>query len=344
VIAANRSLLMTLVATNFLGQNTAAIAATETQYAEMWAQDASAMYGYAGSSASATTLAAFTSPAPTTNPGGLAGQAAAVAQATGTSAATNTQTVLSQLTSAVPTALQGLASPLQSTSSTSGLTAILQSLGLTSSPLGYADAGLASADLGATSGAWGSAADADAAMLAADREITGDHELITGTLGQITGMESRIMNRFDQLGVVRSAVSTGLGQATSIGGLSVPMSWAAATSATRPVAMALPTASLSTTPEVFAGSQGSLFSEMALASMAGRAIGGTVSPCRRERGWATTRTRAAPPHRLLGDPVAGITAELRERAELLRELATLRDSGILTDEEFSKEKRRLLGQ
>jgi hypothetical protein len=47
---------------------------------------------------------------------------------------------------------------------------------------------------------------------------------------------------------------------------------------------------------------------------------------------------------LLGDPVAGITAELRERAELLRELATLRDSGILTDEEFSKEKRRLLGQ
>jgi PPE-repeat protein len=152
------------------------------------------------------------------------------------------------------------------------------------------------------------------------------------------------MNRFDQLGAVRSAVSTGLGQATSIGGLSVPMSWAAATPATRPVAVALPTASLSATPEVFAGSQGSLFSEMALASMAGRAIGGTVSPGRRERVGATTRTRAAPPHRLLGDPVAGITAELRERAELLRELATLRDSGILTDEEFSKEKRRLLGQ
>ncbi len=53
-IAANRSLLAALVATNFLGQNTPAITATEAQYAEMWAQDAAAMYGYAASSASAS--------------------------------------------------------------------------------------------------------------------------------------------------------------------------------------------------------------------------------------------------------------------------------------------------
>lgn len=99
VIAANRSLLMALIATNVLGQNSPAIAASETQYAEMWAQDAGAMYAYAGSSASATTLTPFTPPAPTTNPGGLTGQAAAVVQATGTSTAANTQAVLSQLTS-----------------------------------------------------------------------------------------------------------------------------------------------------------------------------------------------------------------------------------------------------
>ncbi|WP_152531638.1 PPE family protein, partial [Mycobacterium sp. UM_CSW] len=59
VIAANRALLMSLLATNFLGQNTAAIAATEAQYAEMWAQDAAAMYGYAGSSAAASALTPF---------------------------------------------------------------------------------------------------------------------------------------------------------------------------------------------------------------------------------------------------------------------------------------------
>jgi PPE-repeat protein len=53
VVATNRSLLMSLIATNLLGQNTAAIAATETQYTEMWAQDAAAMYGYAGQSSAA---------------------------------------------------------------------------------------------------------------------------------------------------------------------------------------------------------------------------------------------------------------------------------------------------
>ena len=50
VIAANRVLLANLIATNFLGQNTPAIAVTEAQYAEMWAQDAGAMYTYAASS------------------------------------------------------------------------------------------------------------------------------------------------------------------------------------------------------------------------------------------------------------------------------------------------------
>src|SRR5271165_3175588 len=62
VIAANRVLLMTLIATNFFGQNTPAIAATEAQYAETWAQDAVAMYVYAGLSASATALTPFASP------------------------------------------------------------------------------------------------------------------------------------------------------------------------------------------------------------------------------------------------------------------------------------------
>ena len=43
VVAANRSLLMALLATNFFGQNTPAIATTEAQYSEMWAQDTGAM-------------------------------------------------------------------------------------------------------------------------------------------------------------------------------------------------------------------------------------------------------------------------------------------------------------
>jgi PPE-repeat protein len=89
VIAANRVLLTTLIATNFFGQNTPAIAATEAQYAEMWAQDAAAMYGYAGSSAIATELTPFASPAESTDPAALAAQSAAVAQAAAKPVATS---------------------------------------------------------------------------------------------------------------------------------------------------------------------------------------------------------------------------------------------------------------
>ena len=90
VIAANRVLLVTLIVTNFFGQNTPAIAATEAQYAEMWAQDATAMFGYAGASAVATQLTPFTEPAQTTDQGGLAAQAAAVGQAVAAPAGTST--------------------------------------------------------------------------------------------------------------------------------------------------------------------------------------------------------------------------------------------------------------
>jgi PPE-repeat protein len=88
LIVANRVLLATLVATNFFGQNFPAIAATEAQYAEMWAQDATAMYGYAAASAIATELTPFGEPAQATDQGGLAAQAAAVSQAIATPAGT----------------------------------------------------------------------------------------------------------------------------------------------------------------------------------------------------------------------------------------------------------------
>ncbi|MGH3562236.1 MAG: PPE family protein, partial [Mycobacterium sp.] len=99
VIAANRAQLAALVATNFLGQNTPAIAATEAHYREMWAQDAAAMYGYAANSATAAQVTSFTPPPQNTNPAGLAGQANAVAQALSVSAGGHAQ--LSQLISTV---------------------------------------------------------------------------------------------------------------------------------------------------------------------------------------------------------------------------------------------------
>jgi PPE-repeat protein len=117
VIAANRVLLATLVATNFFGQNTAAIAATEADYAEMWAQDAGAMYNYAASSAIATALSRFSSPPNTTTPGAVGNQSAAVAQATATPAGDSAQSIsatIPQLLSsaAVPQAAAGSSSTI----------------------------------------------------------------------------------------------------------------------------------------------------------------------------------------------------------------------------------------
>jgi PPE-repeat protein len=119
MVTANRTELAQLVATNVFGQNTATIGATESEYEQMWAQDASAMYGYAGSSSSATRLNQFSQPPQTTNATGSSTQAAAVAQATGTSAAGNSQATLSQAMSAVPKQLQSLASSGSSSSSSS---------------------------------------------------------------------------------------------------------------------------------------------------------------------------------------------------------------------------------
>jgi PPE-repeat protein len=113
VIAVNRAQLTMLVATNLFGQNTPAIAATEAQYAEMWAQDAAAMYGYAASSAGASQLTPFAAAPQTANP------PAAVTQAAGSFAGA-AQASPSQLGSTITGALQSLASPLQGLASPSG--------------------------------------------------------------------------------------------------------------------------------------------------------------------------------------------------------------------------------
>ncbi len=112
VVTANRAQLAMLVATNVLGQNTAAIAANEAHYGEMWAQDAAAMYGYAGSSATAATVQQLTPPPETASPAAAAQQGSAVAQATSTSAGAGVQSTLQQVISSVPTSLNQLTSPL----------------------------------------------------------------------------------------------------------------------------------------------------------------------------------------------------------------------------------------
>jgi PPE-repeat protein len=101
-IAANRALLAALVATNFLGQNTPAIMMTEALYVEMWAQDAAAMYGYAGASQVAVAVTPFIAPPQTTNPDGTSSQADAVAKAAAAPAG-QAATVAQNAVSSAPT-------------------------------------------------------------------------------------------------------------------------------------------------------------------------------------------------------------------------------------------------
>ena len=247
MIAANRAQLASLVATNVLGQNTPAIMATEAQYMEMWAQDAAAMYGYAGSSAAASKVTPFAAPQQITNPTALAGQAAAVTQATGTSAG-NTQATLSQLVSTLPTALQGLAAPASTTSSTSattGLTGLVDQVFGTDTPLGSilnstflgtaTSAGsnellsvgqtgsfLTSFSSLAQLGQSASGAAGDAVGAAGDAAGAAG-----GAAGAASGLGSGALGDLGALGGL-GGVSAGLGRGASIGSLSVPPTWAPA--------------------------------------------------------------------------------------------------------------------
>ncbi|WP_108920970.1 PPE family protein [Mycobacterium montefiorense] len=86
VVVANRTLLANLVAGNVVGQNSPAIAATDAEYADMWARDAEAMGDYATASNSAAQMTPFTSPRTNTTPDAVAGQNQTVNQAANSAA------------------------------------------------------------------------------------------------------------------------------------------------------------------------------------------------------------------------------------------------------------------
>ena len=198
LIAANRAQLAMLVATNFLGINTPAIMATEAQYAEMWAQDAAAMYGYAGSSAAAATLTPFTAPQQNTNPAGLGAQGAAVTNSTGTSAGTSVETIIQQI-------LDNINKALEPDVVNSGISAYATIPTIILSALS------------SLSGSGGTAAESTAAALT---DVSAGLSKVAGTLGSVGSAQ------------VGGAVSAAIGRAATVGALSVPSTWGTLTSAT----------------------------------------------------------------------------------------------------------------
>lgn len=226
LIAANRIQLATLVATNFFGQNAPAIAATEAHYAEMWAQDAAAMFSYAASAEIASQVTPFGPPPQTANPGGVATQGASAVQALGQGAA---QATVNGLMEAVPGAAQSVIPPV-----IADVLADLGALGVT--PVGTA---LTVAIIAAFIPEYLIAG----AALPSPFGL-GDASPMSVAAGIPLGL-APTLSATGSAGLA-SAMSAGLGNASSVSGLSVPKAWATAAPEMRLASAELPAPALAT--------------------------------------------------------------------------------------------------
>jgi PPE-repeat protein len=260
----------------------------------MWAQDAAAMYAYAGQSAVATKVTPFATPAQTSNPAASAIQGTAVNNAVTTAAATSSsQNVLHQLVSSTPSSLQSLATPAATTtnpfasfwSSSNPLfnNPIFQFLFGSTAPsslsalvndyspyagffyntegLPYFSIGMGNnfVQMGKTLGFIGGSAPAAAGGAA--KAATGGLGALGGLLGGGAGGGA---------GGAGAHVSAGLGNAGAVGGLTVPPSWVGGAPLAKPMSP-LPISSVSAAPE--SGGAGNLLGGMPLAGVGHGAAG-----------------------------------------------------------------------
>ena len=289
VIAANRALLAALVATNFLGQNTPAIAATEALYMEMWFQDGLTMDTYAMVSQQAVVLPEQT-PAPTTSDGGTSANAAAAAQ----SAANSTSTLGTDLQALLNAYLSGTGNTVPSGGTSSPLQAAWTSV-LTDIVPTSLDSTLLSSSVGtgATSAtgsilpfqatyyatmmasmpakmliSMANTMNASQAMQAGQQAMLGEvSTLVDAKMKALMGGISAQMRAAGQ------AITAQLASAHSLGGLSIPNGWAnkAPEMAVR-AAPVLPATSVSPANPA-AGLPNSPFTQALMGSLSGRGMG-----------------------------------------------------------------------
>jgi len=277
LIAANRAELAQATATNVLGQNSGIIAQLEAQYAQFWAQNAAAMYSYAGQSAAASKVTVFNNAPAISNPAAQITQGNAVSQAAGTATGTSAQSTLSKVVSSTPSTLQSLASPNATTAATTatdplselwflltGQTSLPTNLGAlvngyspfaglfyNTEGLPYFSVGMSNSfvQIAKTLGAIGGPAPAAAAA-------------VPKALPSLGGM----------LGGGAAHATASIGNAGSIGKLSVPASWAGPSQAVSH-ATAVPVSSISAAPEAVGG-PGNLLGGMPLAGVGSSTPGG----------------------------------------------------------------------
>jgi PPE-repeat protein len=218
-IAANRTLLAQLVATNFLGVNTPAIAATEALYGEMWVQDTTMYAAYQAASTASGALTPVTPLVSTTDPAaaevGTAGAATDAVTSNATNAAVSNAVTL----------------PFQTTGLLGGIDNLLGTPSVLNGINGSVNTAAwwvcntipTAVSLGHTFGAVPSVAVSDVMPAGAGGITEG---LTVGAVAPAGGMGAMGM------GGVGTAASAAVGEAGSVGGLSVPASWSTAAPAT----------------------------------------------------------------------------------------------------------------
>jgi PPE-repeat protein len=302
VIAANRATLALLVATNLLGQNTPAIAANEATYAEFWAQDAVAMYGYAGAATTASQLAPFTAAPATTNDSGQASQSAATAQSAAASTAdatTGLEAFLTELNTDLTsfgTELSTFSTQLSSyfPASTTTLAGLVSELGLPTSVTNFVTLFNQALTTGANTistyaaGPW--------SLIGVGSLIKNWYQMSISIPNLGVGIQgiAPLIHPTPIVGALSPLLHSGLlsgsyasqglspatalaGRAGTIGALSVPQNWASAVPAVRTVAAEMDATALDAAPEMASIGNPGMFGQTALSSLAGRAIGGTAT-------------------------------------------------------------------
>jgi PPE-repeat protein len=268
-VLTNRAELTQLLSTNVLGQNSQLIQEVESQYGQFWAQNSSALYSYAASSANATQLPKFSAAPQVANPAAAATQGASTAATSVSSIQNQLNQLISQLSTQLSQLLSPFLQPFESetyylASASSPLSFVWQFLfGTTAAPSNlfafltayspyasfiYYTEGLPNFSIGIanfltqtakTTGALGGAAANAAAAL--PKSVPALGAALGGGVAHVAGS---------------------LGTAPSVGRLSVPVAWNAAVPGAHTGPAAIPVSNIREAPD---GPAGNLLGGMPLA-------------------------------------------------------------------------------
>ncbi|WP_370483091.1 PPE family protein [Mycobacterium sp. pUA109] len=262
-IAANRSQLASLLASNIFGQNSSAIAATEAQYGQMWAQDAVAMFGYAGSSSAATKVTPFSAAPQTTND--------STASAAATTQSASSLGGIEDIFGIVPDLLKDLASlGTQYTKAWENMIGSMTGISWASSLWEQVNTFAGTVGKNAIwTNTVGGTINFGIGQFKTFYHLPAAAAIPKSSLGAGLGGA-----RLAGSAGLAKAVSAGVGEASVVGRLSVPPGWATATPAIRLASTMLPGTSLAAAP--MADLPANLLTPMSLGSLTGGAVGGSA--------------------------------------------------------------------